>query len=162
MKLPRVTEGARVLLFDRLDNRALSPAETAGLKILDRDGLRESVRRELFRLLNTRCATPTNLIGGVERSVVNYGIPDFSSMSPSSSEDQKRRAVIIGQTISAFEPRLAQVRVNVDSYLETEHTLFVRIDAMLVVQSITEPVSFKVYLHTSSGALTIEEIEKES
>jgi type VI secretion system lysozyme-like protein len=161
MKLPRVTEGARVLLFDRLDNRALFPVETTSLKILDRDGLRESVRRELSRLLNTRCPTPINLIGGQDRSVVNYGIPDFSSMSPSNTEDHKRLATIVGQTISAFEPRLTQVKVNVERYMESEHALFVRIDAMLIVQSITEPVSFKVYLHTSSGALTIDEMKEE-
>jgi len=162
MKLPRVTEGARVLLFDRLDNRALSPAETTHLKIMDRDGLRESVRRELARLLNTRCPTPTHLIGGQDRSVVNYGIPDFSSMSPTNTEDQKRLATIISQTITAFEPRLTQVKVNVERYMESEHALFVRIDAMLIVRSITEPVSFKVYLHTSSGALTIDQIQEET
>ena len=82
-------------------------------------------------------------------------------MSPSNTEDHKRLATIVSQTISAFEPRLTQVKVNVERYMESEHALYVRIDAMLIVQSITEPVSFRVYLHTSSGALTIDEIAEE-
>ena len=161
MKLPKVTEGARVLLFDRLDNRALLPAESARLKVLDRPGLRESVRRELSRLLNTRCPIPTHMVGQEERSVVNYGIPDFSSLSPSNTDDQKRLADIINSTITAFEPRLRQIKVSVERFMENERSLYVKIDAMLIVQSITEPVTFQVYLHTKTGTMQIEEIEEE-
>ena len=145
-------------MFDRLDNREFPSVLPMQLKVLDRAALRESVCRELSRLLNTRCPTPIDLVCEQERSVVNYGIPDFSSLSPSNTEDQRRLAAIITNTVSAFEPRLRQVRVTVERFLESERALYVKIQAMLVVQSITEPVTFQVYLHNRSGSATIEDI----
>ncbi|HZS44230.1 MAG TPA: type VI secretion system baseplate subunit TssE [Blastocatellia bacterium] len=162
MKLPKVTEGARTLLFDRLNNREFPSVEPVHLRVLDRSGLKESVRQELSRLLNTRCPTPLDSVCEEERSVVNYGIPDFSSLSPSKTEDQKLLAAIITSTINAFEPRLKLVKVTVERFLESERALSVKIDAMLVVDSITEPVTFQVYLHGKSGDAKIEQIDQGS
>src|SRR4029077_11608679 len=86
---PKVRAGARILLFDRLvDTEPESQKEVRPLRILDKAGLKESVRRELGRLLNTRCPIP--LAPLAERTVINYGIPDFSSLSPHSMDDRNR------------------------------------------------------------------------
>ena len=159
MRLPKVTEGARVLLFDSLDDPAPHPTDPPRPKVLDRSGLRESVRRELNRLLNTRCSIPMHILSEQERSVVNYGIPDFSSLSPSNSEDQKMLMSIISNTIEAFEPRLRHLRMSVERYMETERALFIKFDAMLIVHSIIEPVSFEVYLQTKTGTMSIQAVE---
>jgi len=158
MREPKPIEGARALLFERLtDLDPRSQEEPEPLRILNRVALRESVRRELGRLLNTRCSIPTHLLGQQERTVIDYGIPDFSSFSPQSSNDQKLLAAIIGQTISAFEPRLRQVEVTVEGFLSSERALLVRIDAVLVVESISEQVSFPVIINNKTGTVQVHE-----
>ncbi len=155
MREPRPIEGARALLFEQLvDDRKLSAEERRRLRVLDREALKESVYRELERLLNTRCSTPMHLLGGEEKTVLNYGIPDFSALSPQSADDQRRLASIIGQTIAAFEPRLRQVRVTMERFLNSENALLVRIDAVLAVASIIEPVSFLI--SSKAGATEVQ------
>ena len=69
------------------------------LRILNHQQLKASVRRELERLLNTRCSIPLHRLGEEERSVINYGIPDFSSLSPHNADDHALIASIVGQTM---------------------------------------------------------------
>src|SRR5215213_9707523 len=102
--------------------------EPKPIRILNRKELKESVRRELSRLLNTRCSIPSHLLGEEERTVLNYGIPDFSSFSAHNPDDHRRIAAIVAQTVSAFEPRLKQVRVTVERFRDHDRTLWVKID----------------------------------
>jgi len=90
-------------------------------------------------------------LGEEERSVVNYGIPDFSSLSPHNADDHALIASIVGQTIAAFEPRLRQVRVEVGPVFSAESALWLNINAELVVGIFTEPVSFPLTLNSKSG-----------
>jgi type VI secretion system lysozyme-like protein len=113
----RNTGGARALLFERLVDTELSrKEESPPFRVLSRQELRESVSRELGRLLNSRCPIPLQLIGEEERTVINYGLPDFTSLSPQSSDDRKLIAAIICQTITAFETRLRNVRVTAEYF----------------------------------------------
>ena len=67
----------RTLLFDRLvDRDPKLRHEVRPMRTLDRRGLKESVRRDLELLLNTRCPLPAHRIPPRDRSVVDYGIPD--------------------------------------------------------------------------------------
>ena len=113
--------------------------------------LKASVRRELERLLNTRCSLPLHRLGEEERSVVNYGIPDFSSLSPHNADDHALIASIVGQTITAFEPRLRQVCVEVKPGPRGDASLQLNISAELVIGTFNEPVSFPVTLNSKSG-----------
>jgi len=149
---PKPIAGARALLFDRLvDVPPEMEHQEQHLLILDHDHLKASVRRELGRLLNTRCSIPLHRIGEEERSVVNYGIPDFSSLSPHNADDHALIASIVGQTITAFEPRLRHVRVEVGPASGAESALWIIVMAELVVGQFTEPVSFPVTLNSKSG-----------
>jgi type VI secretion system protein ImpF len=124
MRETRHTGGARALLFERLVD--LDPSvneESQPFRVLSKTELWESVSRELGRLLNTRCPVPLRLIGEVERTVINYGVPDFTSLSPQNSADRQLIATTIGQTIAAFEPRLRNVRVTAGRFEETERRL---------------------------------------
>jgi type VI secretion system protein ImpF len=172
--------GARVLLFDRLVD--LHPEADEGqrpFRILDREQLKASVRRELGRLLNTRCSIPLDRLGETERSVVNYGIPDFSSLSAHNADDRALIGSIIAKTIAAFEPRLREVRVDVEPIgdresaairqTQCEHDIFemdesgpgseggllVFIEALMAVDLFNEPVSFPVLLNSKNGAAEI-------
>src|SRR6266852_2309925 len=85
----------RMPLFDRLVDRDPRLArEERPLRTLDRGGLYESVRRELERLLNTRCPFPAHQLGGHERSVIDYGIPDFAGFSARSFADREQLAEV--------------------------------------------------------------------
>ncbi|HBB94882.1 MAG TPA: type VI secretion system baseplate subunit TssE [Blastocatellia bacterium] len=180
MREPKPIVGARALLFDRLvDLHPEIREEERPFRILNRDQLKVSIRRELERLLNTRCSLSLERVGEEDRSVVNYGIPDFSSLSPSNADDHALIASIIRQTIAAFEPRLRQVYVEVTSLgageasvpVQTkcahdvfeiwesrpsgEGTLRVSIDAVMTVGEFNEPVHFPVVLNSMSGAVEI-------
>lgn len=145
--------GARALLFDRLvDVPPEGDEQERHLRILNREQLKASVRRELERLLNTRCSIPLQRLGEEERSVINYGIPDFSSLSPHNADDHALIASIVGQTITAFEPRLRQVRIEVGPARGAEPALWLHISAELAVGMFAEPVSFPVTLNSKNGS----------
>jgi type VI secretion system protein ImpF len=155
MTQPKPIAGARALLFDRLVDVPDWDGQEQHLRILNRDQLKASVRRELERLLNTRCSIPLHLLGEEERSVVNYGIPDFSSLSPHNADDHTLIASIVGQTITAFEPRLRHVRVEVGPAFSAESALWLNINAELVVGMFSEPVSFPLTLNGKTGTAEI-------
>jgi type VI secretion system protein ImpF len=156
MRQPKPIAGARALLFDRLVD--LHPDADEGerpLRILNRDQLKASVQRELERLLNTRCSLPLHRLAEAERSVINYGIPDFSSLSAQNADDHALIASIIGKTIAAFEPRLRQVRVEVQPIDSQEGALWLSIDGVMVIDLFNEPVSFPVLLNSKNGAAEV-------
>lgn len=166
------TGGARALLFERLvDSELNRKEESPPFRVLSRRELWESVRRELGQLLNTRCPVPLHRLAEEERTVINYGIPDFTSLSPQSANDRKLIAEIIGQTITAYEPRLRNVRVQVEKYEEDERTLQIILEADLLTDlvievrsypefsSSLEPVTFPIILHSKTGILEVHENE---
>lgn len=166
------TGGARALLFDRLvDTELNEKEESPPYRVLSRQELWKSVRAELGQLLNSRCPVPLHLLGEEERTVINYGIPDFSSLSPHSSNDRALIASIIGQTITAFETRLSNVRVTAEYIEGDERKLHITVEADLVTDSVieirshpefgssVEPVSFPIVLHSKTGMVEMYEDE---
>jgi type VI secretion system lysozyme-like protein len=159
MREPQPIAGARVPLFDRLDLSSEIDDEQRPFRILTREQLKASIRRELGRLLNTRCSLSLDQVGEEERSVINYGIPDFSSLSAQSDDDQILIGRIVGQTVTAFEPRLQKVTVDVRPVPNSEAGLYLFIDAMIVVDEFNEPVYFPVVLNNKNGAAEIHDSE---
>lgn len=172
MKEHGTTGGARSLLFERLvDEKPDQPEEEQPFRVLSKKKLWESVRRELGRLLNTRCPVPLPLITEEERTVINYGIPDFTSLSPHNPADRQLIAGILGHTIAAYEPRLRNIRVSVEDFDEHERKLWITIDADLLTDSViemrsypdysssSEPVTFPIVLHNKTGMLELYENE---
>jgi type VI secretion system protein ImpF len=140
--MPERTKHVRAPLFDRL---------TSPVRSLDRSGLLESVRRELERLLNTRTPVPAVRLAAETRTVIDYGIPDFASFSPGNPDDRQRLADLVARTIEAFEPRLRNVRVQVEEVRGEHEVLRARLDADLVAETISEPVSFPALIGLRPG-----------
>ena len=156
MLRPRNIEGAKAPLFDRLvDLDPKSQTESRPFRTLNRLELRESVLRELGWLLNTRCPIPVHLLYDRERSIIDYGIPNFSHLVPQSGDDQKRLAWVLSRTIDAFEPRLSGVRVAVTPDPTNPMALQFQIEANLVVGAGTEPVSFPAVIHPKTGEVRL-------
>ena len=152
-------------LLDRLtDNEPGKKAESRDRRVLSPHQLRESVRRDLAWLLNT-----TNLAAvqdleaypEVERSVVNFGIPDLtgktaSSVHPPTLEKRLRRA------IWEFEPRLlknsVRVRLVEDKQSYDHNAVVILIEAELWAQ----PLPLRLFLRTDvdleTGEVQISEV----
>ena len=142
----------RTLLFDRLvDHDPRLVREARPRRTLSRRDLRKSVRRELERLLNTRVQLPLSELEDRERTVIDYGIPDFGSFSAKSEGDRRRLAAALARTIETYEPRLTRVRFELDQPGVDAGVLRGRLSAMLVVESVREPVSFSTVIHEAGG-----------
>ena len=138
-------EFARGSLFDRLIDLDPYVQETSTtLKTLTRKELVESVKREISWLLNTTCSFSQEDLEGRERNCLNYGVYDFSCFFPDSSDNRTRLAKIVEDAIEAYEPRLknTEVTVNEMSSKNDKFTLSLLIDGELLINKISEPVSF--------------------
>lgn len=142
MREPGRTRGARALLFDRFflpEGEAAEGEEP--VRVLDRDGLHASVRRELQRLLNTRCPIPAEVAAARPRTVLEYGLADFSHMYTRDSVARADLAAEIDRAVAAYEPRLRNARATVDD-AGSERGLRVTIQAQMLVGEVIEEVSF--------------------
>jgi type VI secretion system protein ImpF len=112
--------------------------------------LRESVRRDLEMLLNTRIRpldTPANL-PQLKQSLVNFGVPDFTGMPMSSQDEREAFGKRLERIIKDFEPRFKNVKVQLLSNTEPlDRTLRFRIEALLNVDPAPEPILFDSILH---------------
>lgn len=141
----------RAPLFDRLVGRIpRSEWQARASRTLSREELTESVRRELLRLFNTRCPLPADRFGDRPHTVLEYGIPDLSDFAPANPDDRARLGRALVTAIEAYEPRLDQVHVVVDIPRE-DRKLSARIEGVLMIDSVAEPVSFPTLLSDGEG-----------
>jgi type VI secretion system lysozyme-like protein len=144
---PRPISGAKTPLFDRLlDDGPDVRQPVSPNRALDTHNLRESVRADLVRLLNTR----TNLRGSIRElargTVLDYGIPDLSPISAASEQQRAGLAKVVEQVISNYEPRLRKVRVVMQADKADPRKLIGIVYADLIIGSIVEPVYFPLAL----------------
>ncbi len=119
--------------------------------------IRGAVTRDLEFLLNTRrqiLEPPPSFEEG-ERSVLAYGLRDFSSQNPASAAVRQQLRQEIERVIARFEPRLKNVLVRMEPPAEMQRNLRFRISALLVVDPIVEPVTFDTLLDVSRGQFVI-------
>ncbi len=137
-------------LLDRLlDDQPDLSREPLGTRSQTVRQLESSVARDLEAMLNTRREALEELpedFQEVNRSLVNYGLPDFTAYSLLSEKDRARIRRILEETITTFEPRLQRVRVTLEAQREHEKALRFRVDALLRVEPSPEPVTFDALL----------------
>jgi type VI secretion system protein ImpF len=153
---PKPIRGAKALLFERLvDENPAVQREAQPFRIYDVAGVRASVERELIRLLNTRCPLPASAVDERDRTVLDYGIPDFAYMAASSGTDVQQLARILERTIAAYEPRLKEVHVSLEPASRNNAGVVGTISGILVVGSVNEPVSFPVEASMRRGEVIL-------
>lgn len=146
----------RAPLFDRLvDLEPHRHREIRPQRTLDRRELKESVRRELARLIGTRCPVSAAEMEDRPRTVIDYGIPDFSSFSAARHDDRKRLAAAVREAIEAYEPRLREVEVIIEP-ASGGFELSGRIEAVLVGDEVAEAVSFPTVFMDRMGAVEVQ------
>ncbi len=116
--------------------------------------LKAGVRRDLEWLLNSRriAEPPDEGLVEVNRSVYVYGLQDLSVLSMGASSDRARLIRQITNTITVFEPRLTNVRVAmVETPDAAKKDVRLRIEAMLRMDPVPEPISFDTVIELKSG-----------
>lgn len=120
--------------------------------------LKQSIRRDLENLLNTRwrcTAWPPNL-NELKRSLVDYGLPDFSGAGMGSAANREVFRRIIERAILEFEPRLKRVSVELTGDKESlDRVLRFRISAVLQANPAPEPVVFDSALEPLSATFEV-------
>ena len=115
--------------------------------------IRESVRRDLEDLLNTRCVSPPRMFEQLEDSLVNYGLPDFAKFG--NQQDLSELCHIIKTVIENFELRLTNITVQPLSEQDgVERHVRFRIDAALVDPA-SSPISFRSRLEPTTGTFSV-------
>ena len=144
-------------LFDNdLDNNVeVDPDQHQKLK-----DLRNSVRRDLENLLNTRfrMIEPPDEYNELKKSLLNYGLPDLATVNISDNEKRKKFIRHLESILIEFEPRFKTVKVtymeNTDSL---DRTLRFRIDATLYADPSPEIVVFDSILEPVTRNVNVEE-----
>jgi type VI secretion system protein ImpF len=117
-----------------------------------------SLRRDLENLLNTRRragSRPPHLTE-LERSLVNYGIPDITGMDVNSSDVREQLRGVIETAVREFDPRFKSVRVEMLPPAEgAERTLRFRIDAVVYAAPAFEEVVFDSSWEPISGEIEV-------
>jgi type VI secretion system lysozyme-related protein len=140
-------QGQPVPLFDRLVEDSEDDAEELAqrrdpMRVYGIAALRESVRKDLERLLNSRSLAlmpdyPT---------VLDYGVADFSHLHAASLTDRTLLAASLRAAIAAYEPRLQAPAVTVESDPNPSHAMraVATITGRLQLKQMRELVSFEV------------------
>jgi type VI secretion system protein ImpF len=141
-------------VLDRLINRSIdnpdervNPTRAESIRFF-----KDSVRRDLEWLLNTR--TPLQPPKGKEseRSLYTFGLPDITSLSLLSLRDRQALTKAIQAAIARFEPRIAHPKVVLvtanDQRLERLRFI---IEGVLLMEPNPEPIAFDTVLDLSSG-----------
>jgi type VI secretion system lysozyme-like protein len=150
---PHPVRGRRVLLFDRLDAENELLADEP-YRVEEWAAIRSSVAREIQNLLNTRLAPGRWEAISEPQTVIDYGIPDFSSLGASNPADRGMLAEVIKRKLAAFEPRLSQVRLEFRPHPTDQTSMVGAIEANLTIESLSQPVSFPLEISTH-GEVTV-------
>ncbi|AQT61186.1 type VI secretion protein [Cellvibrio mixtus] len=122
--------------------------------------LRNSVKRDLENLLNTRfrMQSPPEDLKEVEFSLLNYGLPDLATVNIADTEKKKIFTKNLEKTLRRFEPRFKSVKViHIDNKDTTDRTLKFRIDATLHADPAPEVIVFDSVLDPVFRTVKVEE-----
>ncbi|MGZ3184816.1 MAG: type VI secretion system baseplate subunit TssE [Telluria sp.] len=119
--------------------------------------LTAAIKRDLEALLNTRTATgPFPEHPHCERSILNFGLPDFAHLSLGSDDDQKAICGLIRATIRQHEPRLDKVHVTLSKASSPVNQLSFVVSGQLRLQGPAREVQIGIALEPSSMRYTVE------
>jgi len=147
-------------LLDRLlDREPRVPHEPVQYRFSDLRDIKASVKRDLENLLNTRKniqQTPQTC-PQVANSLFTYGLRDHSAENPKSPAVRLKLRQELEKIISLFEPRLQNVSVRAEGQKKGHGSLRFRISALLVIDPVSEAISFDTYFDLNRSEYKISE-----
>lgn len=156
MSKPVVTlkgkHGQRAPLFDRLEQpNEISVEAEQRHRLQSGQALLRSIEREVSNLLNTRCAFSPAALQKRERTVLEYGIPDFAHFSLADEDQQRALVETIRGAIAAYEPRLSSITVQLVRVEPRGQRIVLNVSGKIRVGDTVEPVMFPVALNNYEG-----------
>ena len=145
--------GFRTTLFDRL-----LPETDQNDRGISLQELRESVASDLEDLLNSRMAKLDHLIDQfplAKQSILQFGIIDFVGLTTANPSDRDKICQSIEQSITAHEPRLKQIKVEMLLDGQNMGALYLSIQAYLNIHPLFEPVIFDAVLKPTTQQYVI-------
>lgn len=114
---------------------------------------RDALKRDVEWLLNTRRPPLDNIANYplAVNSVINYGLPDISSMGLNSASDQRTLLLAVQVCLRNFEPRITATRVYLEHSEVVNRSLRFRIEGMMMVDPAPEEINFDTVLELSNG-----------
>ncbi len=152
----------RPSILDRLlDNEPYNQTEVDPGKHQRLKELRNSVRRDLERLLNSRyrVVEPPEEFEEIEHSLLNYGMPDLATVNIIDNDKRKEFTNKLEIILRQYEPRFKTVKVQyLDNKDTTDRTLRFRIDAVLYADPAPEVVVFDSVLESVTRNVSVKEV----
>jgi type VI secretion system protein ImpF len=114
---------------------------------------KDALRRDLEWLLNTRQPPMPQLQSypAAKASVINYGLPDITSLGLMSAADHRTLRMAIEQCLRNFEPRLTDVHVTLEESDTVDRRLRFHIEGNMKLDPAPEEISFDTVLELTSG-----------
>lgn len=114
--------------------------------------------RDIEWLLNTRHGFEVpNDLEEAKRSVICYGLPDFTALSIANSNELSRLADDIKNTITFFEPRFLDLAIIFEPISNNDRQIRFRIEARLDTEPAPEPILFDTVLNSGTGGFSVTE-----
>jgi len=95
----------------------------------------------------------------IEKSLLNYGLPDLATINIINSEELYKFERMLKNMLLNFEPRLSSVEISFPEKLNnTDRSLRFRISAMLNVDPLPEKIVFKSVFEPQTRKIEVEEV----
>lgn len=147
-------------VFDRLiDMDPQNTREAPKSRLRNMEELKNAVRRDMEWLLNSRAQVVEldERLEEVRRSVLQYGLPDFTGLAVNDWNERERITDAIRLAVEYFEPRFLDVNVTLEPISNVDRQLVFRIKATLDVEPAPEPIIFDTVLQLASGEFSVQE-----
>ncbi len=145
-----------------IDDSPENVSETIQSATLLLDTLKESVRRDLENVFNTRqcCISPPGELPELHASLLNYGLPDLATINLESSSAVQDFCSQVETTIANYEPRIRSVKIHSSQGLDPNDKCFrFKVEAVLHASPSHETIIFDSSLDPVSQAVKLQESE---
>lgn len=123
--------------------------------------LRESVRRDIEALFNSRsrCMSPNKNLPHLQSSLLNYGLPDLSTINFISKDNRQDFCRQIERAILNYEPRVKSAKVTIGNKVDVEDpTVRFRVEATLHANPAPETLIFDSAFNPINQSIDVAEI----
>ena len=145
--------GTETLVTQSILDRLMEVEEWPTTRSQSTRFFRDALKRDLEWLLNTRQPPLAGIAGypGAKASVINYGLPDISSLGFNNASDHRALRIAIEACLRNYEPRLIDVRVSLEGSDGVDRRLRFHIEGNMKLDPAPEEISFDTVLELTSG-----------
>lgn len=149
-------------LFDRLqDDFPHQPTEVISKRMCSLGDYKASIVRDLETLVNTRqCLVANDLapFPELKGTILEYGMPDFTSKGVLNPEDRRLIQAQLEQAITLGDRRFREVKVQLLNQQTGHRMLTFRVDALLRIHDATRQVSFDAVLQVNTQEYKVQNL----